>query len=192
MTNADKWAVGVGKNTKEPVGNAGKSKSTWHSVNCGDKHFVTRPNICIEAHVMPEHLCPIGITSMTPTQMVTGCEHLISPVPINLPVNSSFDTPCPLFCPRRRTWSLPFSKTTHAKARREERFLTWSYRTSHGTFCTSCEEFWPISGMPRVTSSSCSYHSFEILMSDCPLRVAPAQQLNQIYNYCHRRGWQIN
>lgn len=29
---------------------------------------------------------------MTPVQMVTGCDHVESPVPIHLPVNSSFDT----------------------------------------------------------------------------------------------------
>lgn len=92
------YALTAGKkNTNEPVENAGKSESTWHSMNCGNKHFVTHPNICIEAHVMPKHLCPIWITSMTPVQMVTGCDHLISPVPINLPVNSSFDTLCLLF-----------------------------------------------------------------------------------------------
>lgn len=48
-------------------------------------------------YVLHEHLCLIWITSMTPVQMVTGCEHLVSPVPIHLPVNSSFETLGPRF-----------------------------------------------------------------------------------------------
>lgn len=75
-----------------------RHKSPRHSVNwtC-TVHFVTDPQHITEDHVVPEHLCLIWITSMTPVQMVTGCDHLVSPVPIHLPVNSSFDTVCPLF-----------------------------------------------------------------------------------------------
>lgn len=79
---------------KQPRRKGCMSDSTWQTV--ARKRSVLRPDMSIEAHVMPEHLCPIGITSMTPVQMVTGCDHLISPVPIHLPVNSSFDTLCPL------------------------------------------------------------------------------------------------
>lgn len=42
--------------------------------------------------------------------MVTGCDHLVSPVPIHPPLNSSFDTLRPLLAWVHLTWSPPFWK----------------------------------------------------------------------------------
>lgn len=131
----------------------GKSRhgSSWHFMNCGTKHFFTCPNICIEACVVPEHLCPIWITSMTPVQMVTGCDRLVSPVPIHLPVNRSFDTlRLFFFGPMRLTWLPPFWNEHKQKG------IRWII-TPHphppkvakmSKTNTSYQNFWPICGSP--------------------------------------------
>ena len=140
----------LARNTNEPVGNAGMSQV--HLTLHGTQHFVTHPNICIEAHVIPEHLCPIWITSMTPVQMVTGCDHLVSPVPIHLPVNSFFDTLCLLFVRGSSHDCRHFEKSTRKKGWAESPLFSESCETSHHTHCTSHKNFWPDCGRPWVTS----------------------------------------
>lgn len=161
-------------------------------MDCGTKHFVTRPNICIEAHVMPEHLCPIWITSMTPVQMVTGCDHLVSPVPIHLPVNSSFDTLCPLFVQGASHDRRHFENNTRKKRWAEAFFSSLkSCKTSHHTRYIPQElltRLWQTVSHESVLLISLLWN----LNVQLPFFMAPAQQLNQIYNYCQRQGWQIN
>lgn len=173
------------KKTCYLVGNTNKKKklvrhkSTRRSVNwtC-TVHFVTDPQHVTEDHVMPAHLCLIWITSMTPVQMVTGCDHLISPVPIHLPVNSSIDTLCLLFF---------FSGKPHMIAailNTPQRWKKW------------CDQKPPPSRLhpirtfdPHVAVRGPDFMS---LFWNLNVRLPSAHQLNRIYNRCQRQRWQTN
>lgn len=151
-------------------------------------------NSAIEACVPLEHLCPIWVSSVTPVQMATGCEHLVSPVPIHPPLNGSFDTP------RCLTWLLPFwvqKKATtlalgeagggNSKKRRRSNIFFPKFWSEHTTSTARTSD------PPQAGHRSPFWsHSVEILISNCPSSCPPAQRLNQIYNYCQRPGWQIN
>lgn len=153
------------------------SESSWHSVNYGITLIVTPSNICVVCHGMSEHLCAIGMTSMTAVQMVTGCDHLRSPVPIHPPLNSSFDALC------------------------TPPVLSWSH--DHHHFENNTKMRWTDSQhqiqelLTFLQQAGCHeldflISLFEILMSNCPASWPSAQRLNQIYNYCQMQEWKID
>lgn len=122
---------------------------------------------------MPEHLCLIWITSMTPVQMVTGCDHLKSPVPIHLPVNGSFDTLCAcfFFFLGSLTWLPPFW-THHESEKKNDVTRSLSPPSPpQSCYISKRKGYFPLELLTYTWQSVSPIwcHSFEILMSNCPL-----------------------